>query len=104
MPASEASPVAGLYVTIRPGQAGEGWGRLGQARGGGRRGKKEEVVHISASIRARAARNFVQKEPCATATHAAPRTAFWRRGRGGVAPAAAISRLRSCCCRDRLAA
>ena len=42
-------------------------------------------MHISASIRARAARNFVQKEPCATAACAAPRTAFWRRGRAAAA-------------------
>ena len=84
----------------RLGQAGAGQGRLGQAKVGGRRGKKEEVVHISASIRARAARNFVQKEPCATAAHAVPcsradatpRTAFWQRGHMGAAPppAAAI--------------
>ena len=53
--------------------------------------EREEVVHISASIRARASRNFVQKEPC--------RGTLQRRA---AKLPAAVLRLPSCCCRERL--
>ena len=53
--------------------------------------EREEVVHISASIRARASRNFVQKEPS--------RGTLQRRAAKLLA---AVLRLPSCCCREWL--